>query len=55
MTRDDILSLADGRVLAFTAIGAADGAVVVYHHGAPGAGSNCSHSTTPSEQRASAS
>jgi pimeloyl-ACP methyl ester carboxylesterase len=36
MIRDDIVELADGRSLAYTTIGAADGPVVVYQHGAPG-------------------
>jgi pimeloyl-ACP methyl ester carboxylesterase len=33
---DDLLTLPDGRNLAYTSIGRAEGAVVVYHHGAPG-------------------
>ncbi len=36
MTRDDIVTLDDGRTLAFSVIGAPDGAVALYHHGAPG-------------------
>ncbi len=36
MTSDDTLTLADGRTLAYTSIGAPGAAVVVYHHGAPG-------------------
>jgi pimeloyl-ACP methyl ester carboxylesterase len=36
MIRDDILALADDRVLAYTTIGASDGPVVCYQHGAPG-------------------
>jgi len=36
MTRDDSLTLADGRTLAFTTIGATAGPLVMYHHGAPG-------------------
>jgi pimeloyl-ACP methyl ester carboxylesterase len=36
MTRDDILVLPDGRALAYTTIGAVDGPVVCYQHGAPG-------------------
>lgn len=36
MTRDDIVTLPDGRTLAFTVIGAANGRVALYHHGAPG-------------------
>lgn len=33
---DTALTLADGRTLAYTELGAADGAVVMYFHGAPG-------------------
>lgn len=36
MTRDDIVTLDDGRTLAFSVIGAPDGALALYHHGAPG-------------------
>jgi pimeloyl-ACP methyl ester carboxylesterase len=36
MIRDDILRLGDGRTLAYTSIGASDGPVVCYQHGAPG-------------------
>jgi pimeloyl-ACP methyl ester carboxylesterase len=36
MVSDDIMTLADGRRLASTTIGAPDGPVVCYHHGAPG-------------------
>jgi len=36
MISDDTLVLPDGRTLSYTSIGSPDGAVVVYHHGAPG-------------------
>ena len=36
MISDDTLALPDGRSLSYTSIGDPDGAVVVYHHGAPG-------------------
>jgi pimeloyl-ACP methyl ester carboxylesterase len=36
MIRDDILTLSDGRTLAYSTIGASDGPVVCYQHGAPG-------------------
>jgi pimeloyl-ACP methyl ester carboxylesterase len=36
MISDDTLVLPDGRTLSHTSIGRPDGAVVVYHHGAPG-------------------
>jgi len=36
MIRDDIMTLVDGRTLAYTTIGAPDGPVVCYQHGAPG-------------------
>ena len=36
MIRDDILTLADGRTLTYTTIGAPDGPVVCHQHGAPG-------------------
>ncbi len=36
MTGDDLLTLPDGRLLAYTTIGTPDGSTVVYHHGAPG-------------------
>jgi pimeloyl-ACP methyl ester carboxylesterase len=36
MIRDDIVMLADGRTLAYSTIGASDGPVVCYQHGAPG-------------------
>ena len=36
MISDDTLALPDGRTMAYTSIGSAGGAVLVYHHGAPG-------------------
>lgn len=36
MIRDGILRLADGRTLTYSSIGASDGPVVCYQHGAPG-------------------
>ncbi len=36
MTRDDVVTLPDGRTLAYTTIGAPDGRAVCYQHGAPG-------------------
>jgi pimeloyl-ACP methyl ester carboxylesterase len=36
MIRDDVLTLADGRNLAYSTVGASDGPVVCYQHGAPG-------------------
>lgn len=36
MIRDDVVTLPDGRTLAYTTLGAPDGSPVCYHHGAPG-------------------